>query len=119
MFCKSCGKELADSTEVCPFCQTPTKKNGQSIPVIPAQAPSPSYTEKSNGKTGIIITAVVSFVILALTVGIVLTKGFGLFDKESASEHTDAEHTTECSEATEHKEIVPPQNGDGIPVQPI
>lgn len=109
MFCKSCGKELADSTPVCPFCETPTK-NYERL--------SPSHTEKSNGKKGAPIAIAVSIALLVLIVGMVAICS-GLGDKEKAKENTDTTNTTECSEPTEPKNSAPEQSSNGIAAYPI
>ena len=31
MFCKKCGKEIADDCKVCPYCMTPTVEEPESV----------------------------------------------------------------------------------------
>lgn len=87
MFCRSCGKELADNTLVCPFCNTDIKTDKKS---------------KTDRRPFVVIA--ISIILIAAVTTVIMTKGFGLFANNSSNNdesHPTTETTTQGVTDTE------------------
>lgn len=91
MFCKSCGKELADHAKFCGGC-------GQTVsgyPVSKELSATPSPKKSGNKAKGIIILLIVLLVLLVLTLTALLMYKKGVFDNLFSSEESDMEEEDE------------------------
>lgn len=67
MFCKSCGKEIADNATVCPYCGAVA--NQPSAPAQQSYAPPPAPVEKNTMATvGLILAFVAPLIGLILSI---------------------------------------------------
>lgn len=88
MFCKKCGKEIADSSEFCQFCGS--KQTGEENTKVD-DAALPRASEKPNGCLGIIIVIVIvlfSILILAM------------------SSSSDSQNTTPTNSCASYEELI-------------
>lgn len=106
MFCKSCGKELPDESQFCPYCMT---KFGEEKKIEPAPAPE----KKSKKKLPLIIVAVVLCVALVVT-GIIVIPKLGKKDGGtiSANGNSAADSAIKNSSKTEKKKT--PEKDDRL-----
>ena len=78
MFCKDCGKELADNTLICPFCGSTMEKDFANVGAGAAQ------TSANKGKITVMVIALITVIALAiLIVAATVTNGFGLLGKDT------------------------------------
>ena len=80
MFCKKCGKEIADGSEFCQFCGTKQAEEKAQIVGV-----APITSKKSNGCLGVIIVIVIVFVFVLFSILILAMSSGSDFQKPTST----------------------------------